>query len=106
MTIISRATLALVCAFVVSMHAAAWDRGAVQRFATLHAHALNPEGITVDRSTGDFYVTGFNPTGAGAGQIYIFGSNGQYQRTLTVVGSSAALLGLDFHPDTHALLVI
>jgi streptogramin lyase len=90
----------------ISVDAAAWDRGAVQRFATLPAGALNPEGITVARHSGELYVTGFNPTGAGAGQIYVFDDNGGYQRTLTVSGSSSALLGLAFHPATHALLVV
>jgi WD40 repeat protein len=90
----------------LALNAAAWDRGAVQRFATLPPGALNPEGITVEPNSGDVYATGFNPTGAGAGQIYVFGENGQYKRTLTVTNSSSALLGLDFHPDTHALLVL
>jgi WD40 repeat protein len=90
----------------IALDAAAWDRGAVQRFATLPPGALNPEGITVERHSGDVYVTGFNPTGAGAGQIYVFGDNGQYKRTITVAPSSSALLGLAFHPNTHALLVL
>jgi hypothetical protein len=89
-----------------ALDAGAWERGAVQRFATLPPGALNPEGITVEPNSGDVYATGFNPTGAGAGQIYVFGENGQYKRTLTVSNSSSALLGLDFHPDTHALLVL
>jgi len=101
-----RSFLAVLSLLLFAAPAAAWDRGAVQRFATFPPGALNPEGIAVDRSTGDFYATGFNPTGAGAGQIYVFGSNGQFKRTLTVSGSSSALLGLDFHPTTHALLVI
>lgn len=107
MSVIFRAALFLFACFVlVPLDAAAWDRGAVQRFATLPPDALNPEGIIVERHTGDVYVTGFNPTGAGSGKIYIFGDNGHYKRTLTVSGSSSALLGLAFHPDTHALLVI
>lgn len=89
----------------LALDAGAWDRGAVQRFATLPAGALNPEGITVERHSGDVYVTGFNPTGAPPAQIYVFGDNGQYKRTITVTGSSSALLGIAFHPDTHALLV-
>jgi WD40 repeat protein len=106
MSAISRAALALLACFLFSLDAAAWDRGRVERFATLPPDALHPEGIAVQRHSGDVYVTGFNPTGAGAGQIYVFDDNGQYKRTLTVSGSSSALLGLDFHPDTHALLVI
>src|SRR4051812_4183550 len=107
MTMLHRGALAVIsCLFFVSMHAAAWDRGKVERFATLPAGALNPEGITVERHSGDVYVTGFNPTGAGPGQIYVFDDGGRYKRTITVIGSSSALLGIDFHPDTHALLVV
>jgi hypothetical protein len=91
----------------LSLDAGAWDRGAVERFATLPAGALNPEGITVERYSGDVYVTGFNPTGAGAGKIYVFDDNGRFKRTLTVSApATSALLGLAFHPDTHALLVV
>lgn len=97
--------VSLFVGLVVSFSAVAWDRGAVQRFATLPPGALNPEGIAVDPANGDVYVTGFNPTGAGQGQIYVFGSNGQGKGVLTVSGSSSALLGIAFHPDTHALLV-
>jgi hypothetical protein len=47
--VLRSALLALVCAFLIPFHAAAWDRGEVQRFATLPEGAGNPEGITVDR---------------------------------------------------------
>lgn len=103
--VLRSALLALVCSLVVSFQAAAWDRGEVQRFATLPAGAANPEGITVDRH-GDVYVTGFNPTGAGAGRIFVFGDNGHLKRVLDVSGASSALLGIAFHPDTHELLVV
>ena len=107
MSVVSRITLFLLASLLlVAFDAAAWDRGKVERFATLPAGALNPEGIAIDRRTGDVYVTGFNPTGAGAGQIYVFDDDGRFKRTITVTGSSSALLGLDFHPTTHALLVI
>ena len=90
----------------LSLDAAAWDRGAVQRFATLPAGAYNPEGIAVEPRSGDVYVTGFDPTNTHKAQIYVFDDHGRYKDTIFVAGSSAALLGLDFHPDTHALLVI
>ncbi len=90
---------------LISFDAAAWNRGEVQRFATLPAGALNPEGIAVDPYTGDVYATGFNPTGAGKGQIYVFDDNGRFRRTLEVTGSSSALLGIAFHPQTRALLL-
>ena len=103
--VLRSALLALVCAFLIPFHAAAWDRGEVQRFATLPAGAANPEGITVGRH-GDVYVTGFNPTGAGVGKIFVFGDNGHLKRVLEVTGASSALLGIAFHPDTHELLVV
>jgi DNA-binding beta-propeller fold protein YncE len=99
-------SLLLVFLLVPASAALAWNRGDVQRFATLPANALHPEGITVDPLNGDVYAAGFNPAGTGKAEIYVFSENGQYLRTLTVTNSSSALLGLDFHPQTHALLVL
>jgi len=90
---------------LLPIDAAAWDRGAVERFATLPPGALNPEGITVDRRNRDVYVTGFNPTGAGPAQIYVFNDNGALKRVLSVTNASSALLGIAFHPRTGDLLV-
>lgn len=95
-------TLICLCVFPIQTHA--WERGEAQRFATLPAGAANPEGIAVDRH-GDVYVTGFNPTGAGVGQVFVFDDNGRLKRVLDVTGASSALLGIAFHPDTHELLV-
>ena len=107
MSAVSRITLFLVASFLVAFNAGAWDRGKVERFATLPKNALNPEGIAVDRNNGDVYVTGFNPTGKGPAQIYVFDSDGNPRGDpLTVSPASSALLGLDFHPTTHRLLVI
>jgi len=107
MPALSRAVLALAaCVAVFANPAAAWERGAVQRFATLPAGAPNPEGITVDRD-GDVYVTGFDPTGKTApGKVFVFEDDGALKRILNVAGASSALLGLAFHPMTHELLVI
>jgi sugar lactone lactonase YvrE len=78
-------------------------------FAILPAGASGPEGITVGPE-GDLYVTtyGYNASGpvAGPGKIYVFDRNGHLVRQLNVAGSSPNLLGLAFHPTTHALLVI
>jgi hypothetical protein len=90
----------------MSLDAGAWDRGDVERFATLPANALNPEGIAIDPRNGDVYATGFDPTNSHPAEIYVFDSRGNFKDRLHVSGSSSALLGLDFHPDTHALLVI
>ena len=97
--------LALFCLSLFPIQAAAWDRGHVDRFARLPPGAANPEGITVDRH-GDVYVTGFNPTGAGVGQVFVFDDNGRLKRVLDVEGASSALLGIAFHPHTHELLVL
>jgi sugar lactone lactonase YvrE len=103
MTMIQRWLVA--CLLLVPLHAIAWDRGHVERFATLPAGAANPEGIAVDRH-GDVYVTGFNPTGAGVGKVYVFdGDSGHLKRVLEVTGASSALLGIAFHPNTRELLV-
>jgi sugar lactone lactonase YvrE len=104
----------LICAGLVTfltqtIPAAAFDRGRAEIFAVLPAGATGPEGLTV-APNGDVYVAtfGFNTTGsvAGPGKIYVYNDAGQLLRTLTVAGSSANLLGLAFHPTTHALLVI
>jgi SMP-30/gluconolaconase/LRE-like protein len=107
MSVASRMTLFLLASFLVAFNAGAWDRGKVERFATLPKDALNPEGIAVEPRSGDVYVTGFNPTGKGPAQIYVFDSDGNPKGDpITVSPASSALLGLDFHPTTHRLLVI
>ena len=97
----------LACLTLYPLHATAWDRGNVERFATLPTGVGNPEGITVDRH-GDVYVTTFAVTAAAGtpGQLFVFGSNGHLKRQVSVAGSSNLLLGLAFHPDTDDLLVI
>ena len=101
----TRALLAF--AFIlVSVHAAAWDRGAVERFATLPAGNANPEGITIDKH-GDIYVTTFAVTAAsGPGRLFVYDDRGNLKRQLDVAGSSNLLLGLAFHPQTNQLLVL
>jgi sugar lactone lactonase YvrE len=107
MSVVSRITLFLVASFLVAFNAGAWDRGHVDRFATLPAGAPNPEGITVDDRNGDVYVTGFGPTApTGPGKVFVFDRDGDLLRTLRPTGSSNALLGLAFHPMTGQLLVI
>ena len=49
-------------AATLPQHAAAWDRGRAQTFATLPQGAGNPEGITVD-GAGNLYVSTFAPLG-------------------------------------------
>jgi sugar lactone lactonase YvrE len=103
---------ALICAGVLlaaTLPAAAWDRGKAEIFAVLPDGATGPEGITVG-SDGNVYVTtfGFNRAGpvGGAGKLYVFDDDGRLLRQVSVSGTSSHLLGIAFHPTTHALLVI
>jgi len=106
MTTVARASLTLACLLFVSLHAAAWDRGAVERFATLPAGNANPEGITVDKH-GDVYVTTFAVSAAsGPGRVFVFDDRGSLKRQLDVAGSSNLLLGIAFHPQNNQLLVL
>jgi len=85
----------------------AWDRGQVERFATLPQGTSYPEGLAVD-SSGNFYVADFavGGTSSGVGQVVMFDRDGRVQRVFDIAGSTTTLLGLDFHPITHALLVL
>jgi SMP-30/gluconolaconase/LRE-like protein len=109
MSSVSRAVAGLAaCCALFSLDAAAWERGTVDKFATLPAGYANPEGLTVDKH-GDLYVTTFAVTGTGAGQagqLFVFDASGRLKRQVSVAGSSSSLLGLGFHPQTNDLLVI
>ena len=86
--------------------ARAWERGEVQKFATLPSGFANPEGLTIDRD-GNVYVTTFAVSAAGtAGQLFEFDQRGHLVRQVGVSGSSNLLLGLAFHPQTGDLLVL
>src|SRR2546430_4376237 len=102
MSAISRAGLFLLACFaLIPLDAAAWDRGRVERFASLPEGSPNPEGITTD-SNGDVYVPGFAPTApSGPGKLFVFDEDGDLLRSLNVTGSSPALLALAFHPTNH-----
>ncbi|MCA1826299.1 MAG: SMP-30/gluconolactonase/LRE family protein [Myxococcales bacterium] len=98
--------LAALLVFTLSPAAPAWNRSPAVEFAVLPQPLRHPEGLTVDRLTGDFYVSDFDYQGTSAsGRIAVFARSGRWLRTL-VLESSPALLGLDFHPITHQLLVL
>jgi sugar lactone lactonase YvrE len=96
----------LICAglagFLSQPHsAAAFDRNKAQLFAVLPDGGTLPEGLAV-APNGDVYVATFD----GSKKIFVFNENGGLLRTLTVSASSGFLLGLGFHPQTGAFLVI
>jgi sugar lactone lactonase YvrE len=96
----------LFCVGLSPFAASAWERGDVERFATLPAGSAAPEGIAADKS-GNIYVATFAvPPTANPGQVIVFDRNGHRLRTLDVQGASSQLLGLEFHPQSGKLLVI
>ena len=84
-----------------SNSAAAFDRNKAQLFAVLPDGGTLPEGLAV-APNGDVYVATFD----GSKKIFVFNENGGLLRTLTVNASSGFLLGVGFHPQTGAFLVI
>jgi sugar lactone lactonase YvrE len=83
--------------------AAAWERGRVERFATLPDGAAAPEGLEVD-AAGNVYAAAFGAA-SGQGELYVFDRHGRLQRHVTVAASSPSPLGLAFQPGTGTLLV-
>ncbi|MFL4980499.1 MAG: hypothetical protein ACJ8FV_18685, partial [Xanthobacteraceae bacterium] len=83
----------------------AWDRGVVETFAVLPAGTPMIEGLTVGRD-GNVYVTTFDPrpTATPPAQLFVFNDDGKLLRQVAIQGSTAATLGLAFHPSTHVLL--
>jgi len=92
---------ALAVFFSQSNPAAAFNRNIAQLFAVLPDGGTLPEGLAV-APNGDVYVATFD----GSKKIFVFNENGGLLRTLNVSTSSGFLLGLGFHPQTGAFLVI
>jgi len=89
--------------------ACAWVRNQAEIAAVLPEGATGPEGMTVGPD-GNIYATtlGFSATGPVGhhGHLYAFSPDGTLLRDLTIDASTPQLLGIAFHPMTHALLVI
>jgi sugar lactone lactonase YvrE len=95
----------LACLSLWPLEAGAWDRGDVERFATLPKNAPHPEGIAADRH-GNIYASGFDPVhSAGPGSIFVFDDRGQLLRTLHPAGTSNALLGMGFNAHGDLLVI-
>jgi DNA-binding beta-propeller fold protein YncE len=85
----------------------AWERGKVERFATLPPGEAHPEGIAVDREGNVYVVTvAANKPATSEGTLLVFGPKGEHLRTVRIAGSSRLLLDVRFHPQTGQLLVI
>src|SRR4051795_7278595 len=97
---------ALVLAVLLTISSLAFDRKKADTFAELPAPRANPEGLAVDPRNGDVYAADFEVKGNPPGHLVVFNKNGKFLRDVTVAGSSNLLLGLDFQPVSHRLLVI
>src|SRR6201997_3311302 len=97
----SKTILTLLVLVATPMAVQAWERGKVERFATLPAGEAHPEGICVDREGNVYVVTvAANKPENSEGSLIVFDSKGKHSRTVTIAGSSRLLLDLGFHPQT------
>ena len=72
----------------VDSHCAGWDRGKVERFATLPPGEAHPEGIAVDRDGNVYVVTvAANKPETAERTLIVFDSQGKHLRTVNVAGS-------------------
>lgn len=97
-------SLVLLATLAAPGRPAAWDRGRVDRFATLPEGAPAPEGLEVD-AAGNVYAAGFGAA-SGHGELFVFDRHGRFTRHVTVAGASPSPLGLAFQPGTDRLLLV
>jgi DNA-binding beta-propeller fold protein YncE len=99
--------LTLLVLLGTTITAQAWDRGKVERFATLPPGEAYPEGIALDREGNVYVVTvAANKPKGSPGTLIVFDPNGKHLRTVHIAGSSRMLLDLRFHPTNGKLIVI
>src|SRR5687768_16497154 len=93
--------LALLVLLAMPIAAEAFERGTVERFATLPPGEAHPEGICVDRGGNVYVVTvAANKPDTSGGTLLVFDPKGNHLRTVTIPGSTPWLLDLRFHPHT------
>src|ERR1700724_935287 len=98
-------TLLVLLAMPIAVQA--WERGKVERFATLPQGEAHPEGICVDGEGNVYVVTvAANKPDTSKGVLIVFDPKGKHLRTVSIDGSSRLLLDIRFHPQTGKLLVI
>jgi sugar lactone lactonase YvrE len=103
----AKTVLTLLALLATPFAVQAWDRGKVERFATLPPGEAHPEGICVDREGNVYVVTvAVNKPETSKGTLIVFDAKGKHLRTVSVADSSRMLLDLRFHPQTGKLLVI
>ena len=97
--------LAAMLATPMTMHG--WDRGKVERFATLPPGEAYPEGICLGPDGNVYVVTvGANKPKGSPGTLLVFDPNGKLLRTVHIPGSSPMLLDLRFHPKNGKLIIV
>jgi sugar lactone lactonase YvrE len=106
-TNLAKTILAALTLLAMPIAVQAWERGKVERFATLPAGEAHPEGICVDREGNVYVVTvAANKPDTSGGTLIVFDASGKHLRTVTISGSTPWLLDLRFHPLTGQLIVI
>src|SRR5580765_2591428 len=95
----AKVLLTLLMLVATPIAAPAWERGKVERFATLPPGEAHPEGICTDREGNVYVVTvAANKPEASKGVLIVFDAKGKHLRTVSVADSSRMLLDLRFHP--------